>query len=104
MKKYVKNITNFATVTLPGSAVYGGSSIQDLVFKYLNNLLVPILVGVGLGSIIYGGVKYIMAEGDAGKAAEARKIILISVIGVVLIGISAVIINWVSSFWGEVLI
>jgi hypothetical protein len=93
----IKNLkdTKALAFALPGAGTFGSDGIDTAIYKYLNNLLLPLLVGVGL--------KYIMAEGDAGKTTEARKIILTAVIGIILIATSAVIINWVSSFWNEVL-
>ncbi len=44
-------------------------------------------------SLVYGGFLYITSQGEENKAEQAKNIILYSVIGIIIIGISAVIVN-----------
>jgi hypothetical protein len=44
--------------------------------------------------IIYGGVRYIISRGDEDAAAEAKNTILYAVIGLIVIGLSAAIVNF----------
>lgn len=44
-------------------------------------------------SLLYGGFLYITSQGEESKAEQAKNIILYSVIGIIIIGISAVVVN-----------
>ena len=55
-------------------------------------LFVGILAGVFL---IYGGLQYIMSRGDERAAEKAKATILYAVIGLIVIGLSAAIVNFV---------
>lgn len=49
---------------------------------------------IAVAYIVYAGVKYILAQGDSGKASEARTAILNAVIGVIIVVLALVILNW----------
>lgn len=59
------------------------------------NVLLSFVALVAVIVIIYAGVKYITAAGDEQAAGEAKKIILYAVIGLIVIGLSAAIVNFV---------
>ncbi|OGY30695.1 MAG: hypothetical protein A3C02_02070 [Candidatus Andersenbacteria bacterium RIFCSPHIGHO2_02_FULL_45_11] len=44
-------------------------------------------------SLLYGGFLYITSQGEENKAEQAKNIILYSVIGIIIIGISAIVVN-----------
>lgn len=48
---------------------------------------------VAVISLLYGGFLYITSQGEENKAEQAKNIILYSVIGIIIIGISAVVVN-----------
>jgi hypothetical protein len=52
------------------------------------------LVGtIAVISLLYGGYLYISSQGDEGNVEKAKSILLYSVIGILLIGLSAIIVN-----------
>lgn len=54
------------------------------------------LVGiVAVAFLIYGGVQYITAAGDDSKAEKAKKTIMYAIIGLIVIGLSVIIVNFV---------
>ncbi len=54
------------------------------------------LVGVlALAFIVYAGFLYITSRGDEGQVEKAKNIIVNAVIGIVIIGIAAVLVNFV---------
>lgn len=59
------------------------------------NVVLTLVGVVALGVVIYGGVQYILSSGDDKKADQAKHTILYAVIGLIVIGLSAVIINFV---------
>ncbi len=70
----------------------GKSSAKDILQNIVKWLLT--LVGtIATISLLYGGFLYITSQGEEDKAAQAKHIILYSVIGILIIGISAIIVN-----------
>lgn len=45
--------------------------------------------------LIWGGIKYIISLGDEDSAAEAKKLILYAIIGLLIIGAAALVVNLV---------
>lgn len=77
----------------------GGNNLPATIFALLNGFLV--LAGVvALTFVIYGGLKYIISGGDSSETEAAKSTILYAVIGIVVIGIAAVIVNFVANIAG----
>ena len=78
---------NSGDVLTPGFATQSNPSISGLVnfiFDLVVRRLLPIIVGVLVVVITWGGYQYIMAQGDSGKAKQAKDTILFGIIGLVL--------------------
>lgn len=74
-------------VLTPGFATQDRPSITSLVnflFDFLVRRLLPLLAGVLVIVITWGGYQYIMAQGDSGKAKQAKDTILFGIVGLVL--------------------
>lgn len=57
---------------------------------------VLIIVGVlALAMVVYGGFLYITAHGDTGQIENAKNTIIFAVIGIVVIGLAAALVNFV---------
>lgn len=84
-----------ATCTLLGINCTGTDTdlnLIDLIIDIINVVLG--LAGViAAGFVIYGGIKYITSAGSDQQAAEAKRVILYAIIGLIVIGLSAVIVN-----------
>lgn len=62
-------------------------NLPAYVWTIILNVLVDLFVALGytaIGFIIWAGFKYIMSGGDPGKVAQAKKMIISAVIGVVI--------------------
>lgn len=74
-------------VLTPGFATQDSPSITSLVnylFDFMVRRLLPLIAGVLVVVITWGGYQYIMAQGDSGKAKQAKDTILFGIIGLVL--------------------
>ncbi len=74
-------------VLTPSFSTQANPSIGGLVnylFDFAVRRLLPILVGVLVLVITWGGFQYIMAQGDSGKAKIAKDTILFGIIGLVI--------------------
>ena len=72
----------------------GGSDLPGVIINILNSILV--LAGViALLYIILGGIKYITSGGDEDAISAAKNTILYTIIGLIVIGVSAVAVNFI---------
>lgn len=70
------------------------ASLPEMILKIVNYSLA--LVGVlALGMIVYGGFIYITAQGDSKRVDQAKTIIIYSVVGIIVIGVAAALVNFV---------
>lgn len=77
-----------------GGAGSGADEARDFIQNIINVFLS--LVGIIAGAmLIYGGFQYITAAGDEQKAERAKRIILYAIIGLIVIGLAAAIVNFV---------
>ncbi|MDO8511668.1 MAG: pilin [bacterium] len=76
---------------------YEGSNQRDLptaIMVIVNYVL--IIVGVlALAFLVYGGFLYITSHGDTQQVDKAKTTIINAVIGIVVIGIAAALVNFV---------
>ncbi|MEX1997678.1 MAG: pilin [Candidatus Andersenbacteria bacterium] len=77
----------------PFLGTQGGSlsgAIQTIV-----NVMLMIVGVIAAVMLIIGGVRYIISQGDEDQTEKAKNTILYALIGLIVIGLSAVIINFV---------
>lgn len=91
------NLGTGIDVTAHDAADQSGLSalkINDVIINVLNYFL-GLLGIVAMAVIMYAGGMYITSGGDEDKAHHAKQIITFAVIGILLVGLSAVIVNTV---------
>lgn len=64
------------------------------------NVFLAVVAVIAVAFIVYGGVKYITSGGDQGRAEEGKKAVQYAVIGIIIVGIAAVIVNFTMSAIG----
>ena len=69
------------------------ASFDDTLIGILN-AIVGLLAIVAIIVIVIGGVTYMTSAGDAGKIQKAKATILYAVIGLIICGIAAIVVNW----------
>lgn len=87
----------FAQQTIPTiPAVASTTNFATLVGGVIN---IALYIGGGIAVLylIYGGITYVTAGADQEKATQARTIIVNAIIGIVIIALALVLINWVTS-------
>ncbi len=67
------------------------------ILQTITKWLLSLVGTIAVISLLYGGFLYITSQGEEDKAEQAKNIILYSVIGIIIIGISAIIVNVVIS-------
>lgn len=90
-------MTVLAQNGLQPAPVFTGTAQNDL-FTSVRNLINYGLIIAGLVAaafIVYGGVRYIISRGDEDAAEEAKATILYAVIGLIVIGLAAALVNFI---------
>ena len=82
----------FGTVT-----PFAGTSSGTLILAITNivNALLTLAAVIAAIFVIIGGVRYFTAQGDEDAVAAAKNTVIYAVLGVIVIALSAVIINFV---------
>ncbi len=73
--------------------------LKDIINSMINWLL-GISTGLAVLFLVYGGVQYVTAAGDDSQTGDAKKIITYAILGLIVIGMSFVIVKAVSSVIG----
>ncbi len=74
---------------------------EDIIVIGLNLLSIAIgLAGyAAVGLVIWGGVKYVLSEGDSGKVAAAKKTIQNALIGLLIVLIAVTMVDFVTNLY-----
>lgn len=70
------------------------------IFGVAIGVLFIAAASLALGFLAYGGVKWIMSEGDAKAIGEARKTMYYAIIGLSIVFFSFLLVNFLSHFFG----
>lgn len=68
--------------------------LQSVIMQVINYVLTFVGV-IALAYLIYGGFRYITSGGNETNVEEAKSIIINAIIGIVVIGVSAALVNFV---------
>ncbi len=76
------------------TAPEGTSSVNDIVRKGLN-LFSAVIGVIAVVMIMVGGIQYIISQGDPGKTATAKNTLLYAAIGLVVVALSQIFVQFV---------
>lgn len=79
---------------VPPPAGTAGSDLPAAILSIINTFLVLAAI-TALIFLIIGGFRYIFSQGDDQQAGKAKNTILYSVIGLIVIGLAAAVVNFV---------
>jgi len=106
VKNQIQRIITILGMTLPGAVFAQGlvgapvppgtaqGDLASVILRIINYVLAIVGV-VALAYLIYGGFRYITSGGNEDTIEEAKKIIINAVIGIVVIGVAAALVNFV---------
>ena len=92
----IRDDNNKCVIGKPATSDSGTTNWAPFIWIVVMNILYDISLVAGLtatGFIIYGGLSYVMSEGDPNKAAKGKNIIQGAVIGLILTIFASVITN-----------
>ena len=62
-------------------------------------LFLAVIAVVAVAFIVIGGVRYISSQGDEKRAAEGKNTVIYAVVGLLLVGLAVIIVNFVTRIW-----
>ena len=79
------------------------TSLSDtwLVVAALVEILLRVAALMAVGFVIYGGVQYMMSQGDADKTAKARGTIINALVGLAIAIIAGVLVGFIAGRFHE---
>lgn len=81
------------------AGTFGGGLIGGI--RTIVNVFLTLAAFVAVVVIIYGGAQYILSRGEEDQAKTAKQVILYAVIGLIVIGLSAAVVNFtIGAIWG----
>ncbi len=89
-----------AMITLLAEQVKAPSSIftvnlTDGTVKNIFNVVLGLAGAVAVAFIVFGGIKYMLSQGESNQIKQARDTILYAVIGIVVVVVSFMLVNFV---------
>lgn len=87
----------FVPPSLQPLAAGSGSTLREMILS-VGTFLIWIAGALALAYLVYGGILYITAGGDAEKATKGRTAVINSVIGIIIVFMALIIIGWVRNF------
>lgn len=94
---------NGSPAPLPSVLVPIANSAEGFGFNYIGfivNIVYVIAIVLALAYILFGGVKWILSEGDHKKMADARQTLVYAAVGLTVIFISILLVNLLGAFFG----
>lgn len=78
-----------------GNSEHGLDRFITIILINISDMITRIIGLVAVGFIIFGGFKYMLAQGDPNKVASAKKTIANAIIGLVIAMLAVVLVNFV---------
>lgn len=75
-----------------------GRNLPDMILAIVNWTLILVSV-LALAYLVYGGFLYITSRGDDTQVEQAKKTIVNAIIGIVVIGLAAALVNFVAALF-----
>ncbi|MDD3474840.1 MAG: pilin [Candidatus Dojkabacteria bacterium] len=85
---------DFSVIDNP--VVFG--SLSDFILNLIN-FAINLSIVLAVGALILAGFKYILAMGDEKKTEEATKSLIFAIVGLVIVFIAPLVVNYVTQFF-----
>ena len=86
-------VTRFPTL----EPISAGARFETIAL-YVANWIIFLAGAIAVIYLVYGGILYITAGGDAEKATKGRTAVINAVIGIIIILLALIVIQWVRRF------
>lgn len=79
-------------VTVPGLPT---TSANDTTLRNVFSVVLALAGAVAVAFIVFGGIKYMLSQGDAGDIKQSKDTILYAIVGLIIVAISFMLVNYV---------
>lgn len=86
-----------AAITFPDLNPFTGTLTLSTALQRIASVMLILAGAIAVIYLIYGGILYITASGDAEKATKGRTAVINAIIGIIIILLALVIVTWVKN-------
>ena len=85
-----------------GGCAISISDLKDINILLINAIHIALAIAglVAVAFVVYGGIKYVMSEGDSAKVANAKSTLVNALVGAVIASLAYVVVGFISSKFG----
>lgn len=88
------HIVLFAAQVAPPDGIIK-QDLDDATLKNVFNVVLALAGAIGVAFVVFGGIKYMLSQGDANDIKQAKDTILYALVGIVVVVISFMLVNYV---------
>ena len=92
--KIVQFLVQFAAKVSPPAGI-PTDKLDNSTLQNVLNFAFALAGAVAVAFIVYGGIKYTLSQGDQNSVKQAKDTILYAIIGIIVVVISSVLVNFV---------
>lgn len=85
------------TTKCQGATLSGSSGGIKRLAETIVNIFSIIIGAIAIIMLLYGGLRYITSGGDSGRVGNAKNTLLYAIIGLVIVALAQIIVNFVLS-------
>jgi hypothetical protein len=87
------NVTHAICAASGAWPAWSATLISNTISNFINVILIGPAATIAFGALVGGGYLYMTAGGDEGRISRAKNIVIYALLGLLIIGISGIIIN-----------
>ena len=90
---------NGTPILAPSGVLTGGTLSLNNILQFLSETAFFVAILIGVGMVIWGGIKWVMSEGDKQKIEATKAHLQYAIIGFSIIAFSFLIVNIIGYFF-----
>jgi len=88
-------LAQFATTVAAPPGIVNPNDLTDTNVQNIFNVVLALAGAVAVAFVVFGGIKYMLSQGEPNEIKQARDTILYSVIGLVIVVMAFMLVNYV---------
>ena len=88
-------LTYFAEKVAPPPGIITTAPADDPTLKNIVNVVLALGAAIAVAYIVFGGLKYTLSRGEPNETKQARDTILYAVVGLIIVVVSFMLVNYV---------
>lgn len=91
----LSQLTYFAEKVDPKTIGLPTTAANDPTMRNVFNVVLALAGAVAVAFVVFGGIKYMLSQGEPNEIKQSRDTILYSIVGLVVVVISFMLVNYV---------